>query len=55
MPDGTFYLLSTTNLAFALNRWTVVATNAFDASGNFNSTNPIDANNAPLFFILKFP
>jgi autotransporter-associated beta strand protein len=39
--NGTFYVLTSTNLTTPLTNWTVVATNQFDAGGNFNVTNII--------------
>ncbi|HEU5396059.1 MAG TPA: hypothetical protein VFV81_02760, partial [Verrucomicrobiae bacterium] len=38
---GTYYLLSSTNLATPLANWTPVSTNNFSGSGSFNITNPI--------------
>ncbi len=35
-PGATYYVLGTTNLSLPLTEWTPVATNNFDASGNFN-------------------
>jgi hypothetical protein len=37
LPDGVYYVLSTTNLALP---WTPIATNAFDGSGNLNASFP---------------
>jgi autotransporter-associated beta strand protein len=39
--SGSFYVLSSTNLATPLANWTRVSTNAFDGSGNFNITNAV--------------
>lgn len=39
VPGWTYYMLASTNLALPLNQWPCVATNAFDAAGNFNLTN----------------
>ena len=44
-----FYLLSSTNLALPVAQWTRIATNQFDASGNFTVTNPIDSS-TPTFY-----
>lgn len=38
VPGWTYYVLATTNLELPLVDWQVVATNAFDASGNFSFT-----------------
>jgi hypothetical protein len=36
---GTYYLVSSTNLALPLAQWQTIASNVFDAGGNFNVTN----------------
>ena len=46
-----YVLLSATNLAAPV--WTPVATNQFDAGGNFNSTNVINPNAAQTFYRLQ--
>ena len=51
---GTFYLLTSTNVAAPLADWTPVATNQFDANGVFSFTNVPGA--APQeFFIIQMP
>ncbi|HTX20901.1 MAG TPA: hypothetical protein VMD27_03420, partial [Candidatus Aquilonibacter sp.] len=50
-PNGTYYVLGSTNLALPLADWTAIATNAFDANGNFNFTNPMDASVQEFFLI----
>jgi autotransporter-associated beta strand protein len=50
---GTYYVLTTTNLTTPLADWTLVATNLFDASGNFIATNTIDSNSTQQFYRLK--
>jgi len=55
VPNWTYYLLASTNLSLSVSQWTVVATNTFDGSGNFNFTNPVDVNNLQQFYMLKFP
>ena len=52
VPFWPYYLLATTNLALPLANWTVMATNAFDASGNFNVTNPPNPGVTPVFYRL---
>lgn len=34
--NGTYYVIAATNLAVAVTNWPAIATNSFDASGNFN-------------------
>ena len=40
IPTATYLVLASTNLALPLAGWTVIATNTFDASGNFNFAPP---------------
>jgi hypothetical protein len=52
--NGTYYVLSSTNLSVPLNQWTPVLTNQFDSSGNSIFTNPVGpAANA--YYILQTP
>ncbi len=51
--NGTYYVLSTTNLTTAITNWTVVSTNQFDASGNFNVTNPMGTGVRQQYYLLK--
>jgi len=46
-----YYVLATTNLTIP--RWTPVATNQFDANGNFNFTNVINASAPQTFYRLQ--
>ena len=51
--NGTYYVLSTTNLALPISQWKVKATNMFNDGGNFSFTNsPIPAA-AQSFFLLE--
>jgi hypothetical protein len=50
---GTYYVLTSTNLALPLANWTILSTNAFDASGSFSVTNPIVTSGPPGFFLLE--
>ncbi|MGH7990311.1 MAG: hypothetical protein ACREDS_09015, partial [Limisphaerales bacterium] len=51
--NGTYYVLSTTNLTNALPDWTVLSTNTFDGSGTFNVTNAINSGNPQRFYFLE--
>jgi len=53
--NGYYYILATTNLALPLAQWTSIATNQFDASGNFNCTNSISAGTPQRFYLLQVP
>jgi hypothetical protein len=52
--DSTFYIRGTTNLALSLGQWTALATNAFDVSGSFNVTNPVNANAGRQFMAIQY-
>jgi autotransporter-associated beta strand protein len=49
----TYYVLTATNLSVP--HWTPVVTNQFDANGNFNFTNVINASAAQTFYRLQMP
>ncbi|HUA39788.1 MAG TPA: glycosyl hydrolase family 28 protein [Candidatus Sulfopaludibacter sp.] len=53
--NGTFYVMTSTNIALPLNQWTPVATNRFDAGGNFIFTNAFAPNTPQAFYILQVP
>ena len=53
--NGTYYVLSSTNLATSPAGWTRILTNTFDASGNFSVTNIINPGIPYRFFILETP
>ena len=54
-PNGTYHVISSTNIALPLTNWIPVLTNTFDASGNFSVTNVIDPNTKQRFFLLQVP
>ena len=54
-PNGTYHVISSTNIALPLINWTPVLTNTFDASGNFSVTNVVDQNTKQRFFLLQVP
>ncbi|HWX18746.1 MAG TPA: hypothetical protein VN578_02460 [Candidatus Binatia bacterium] len=51
VPGRPCHVLAATNLTLPLNQWTIIATNLFDATGNFNFTNP--PGSAQQFFRLR--
>jgi hypothetical protein len=55
VTNGTYYVLTSTNLALPLNQWTPVATNPFDGNGNFTFTNTPAANAPQMFYRLQLP
>ncbi|HEY2081941.1 MAG TPA: autotransporter-associated beta strand repeat-containing protein [Verrucomicrobiae bacterium] len=54
-PSITFRLLCSTNLAAPLGSWLALATNSFDASGNFDVTVPMTAGSTAMFYRLEVP
>jgi polygalacturonase len=53
--NGTYYVLTSTNIALPTSQWAPVATNLFDGSGNFVFTNAINANSPQTFYRLQVP
>jgi len=54
-PNWYYFVYATTNLATPLAQWDCVATNQFDASGNFNATNTISQTLSQRYFIIRLP
>ena len=52
---GTYYVLGSTNIALPLNLWPRIATNLFDAGGNFSYTNAANPNTTQTFYRLQLP
>jgi hypothetical protein len=50
---GTYYLLSSTNLALPPAAWTVLTTNTYDTNGNFNVTNSQPPGTPQTFYLLQ--
>jgi len=55
VTNGTYYVLTSTNLTAPLTNWTRWQTNPFDGNGNFNFTNPLPANAPQSFYLLQLP
>ena len=53
--NGTFYVLSTTDLTLPLTNWIFIATNRFDNFGDCIFTNAMQTNAPQQFYILKLP
>ncbi|MCI0746009.1 MAG: autotransporter-associated beta strand repeat-containing protein [Verrucomicrobia subdivision 3 bacterium] len=54
-PNGTYYVLSATNIALPLGTWTRIATNTFDGNGDFSVSTPINLGTPQRFFVLETP
>ena len=53
VPNWTYCVLGTTNLALPASQWQPVATNNFDNAGNFTFTNALQSNVAQQFYMLQ--
>jgi hypothetical protein len=53
--NGTYFVLTTSNLLVPRSSWTTIATNQFDPSGNFIFTNIAPTNTPQLFYLLQSP
>jgi autotransporter-associated beta strand protein len=53
LASGTYYVLSTTNVALPRSEWTRIATNSFSPAGAFSVTNPVGAGPRQFFNILQ--
>src|SRR5204863_1101026 len=53
--NGTYYVLSSTNVALPLSSWEPIATNSFDGAGNFTFSAPIDPAKPQRFFMMQVP
>ena len=52
-PNGTYYVLTSTNLALPVANWTRVSTNAFSSSGTFSVTNAINPAVGQQFYLIS--
>lgn len=55
IPNGTYRVLSSTNLALPLGNWCCVQTNNFDTNGGFRFTNSICQTTAGCYFSIQVP
>lgn len=51
--SGTYYIIGTTNLALPVTQWTVLSTNSFDGSGNFNISVPVSPSKPQQYLRIK--
>jgi hypothetical protein len=54
-PNGTYSVLTSTNVALWLTNWTPVLTNLFNSVGNFSFTNPVSSQEPQRFYLLQSP
>ena len=54
-PGGTYYVLASTNVALPAAQWPPIATNQFDAGGDFILTVPIVPSLSERFYRLQVP
>jgi len=55
VSNGTYTVISTTNVATPLPLWVPIFTNNFDANGQFNFTNPFDPSASQRYYRLLLP
>ena len=54
-PNGTYYVLTSTNIAVPASQWACVATNQFDGASRFIFTNTPGTNFPQGFYLLQLP
>jgi fibronectin-binding autotransporter adhesin len=54
-PNGSYYVLTSTDVALPLAGWDFVSTNTFDALGNFSFTNAVDPGDPQRFYRIQLP
>ncbi len=52
-PNGPYHVITSSDLLLAATNWPAVSASAFDASGNFISTNPLTAGSGDQFFRVR--
>jgi autotransporter-associated beta strand protein len=55
ITNGSYYVLTSTNMAAPLTNWTRLVTNRFDNGGNFNFTNTMNTNSPQSFYLIQLP
>ena len=55
VSNGTYYVLTSSNLLVPLTNWTYIATNQFDSEGDFIFTNTAQTNAPQQFYLLQLP
>jgi hypothetical protein len=55
IPNAAYYVLASTNLNLPFDQWPRIATNQFDASGNFVCTNALGSGTARRFYLVQLP
>ncbi len=55
LAGATYYVVANNNVSAPLATWPRIATNVFDASGNFSASIPIDPNTPNRFFTILAP
>jgi hypothetical protein len=55
MANSTYTVLTTTDIAAPMPNWVAMATNQFDANGQFTFTNSINLNESKRFFRIGLP
>ncbi|HVM59823.1 MAG TPA: immunoglobulin domain-containing protein [Verrucomicrobiae bacterium] len=53
-PSGTYYVITSANMAATVSNWFCIATNQFDSLGNFACTNPVSPADMVRFYRIWF-
>jgi hypothetical protein len=53
--NGTYHVLTSSDLLVPLTNWSSILTTQFDSDGNFTFTTTMPTNAPQLFYILKLP
>jgi hypothetical protein len=53
--SGTYYVVTSTDVATPVNGWTPVSTNTFGPNGAFSVTNAVNPTTPKRFYLLKLP
>jgi len=54
-PNGSYFVLTSIDVALPLAGWEFVSTNTFDAFGNFSFTNAVDPGDPQRFYRIQLP
>jgi hypothetical protein len=55
LANGSYYILTSSNMTLPLSQWTPLLTNQFNNNGNFNFTNTANTNAPQDFYLLQLP
>jgi hypothetical protein len=53
IPDGSFYLRTSTNASLPVADWSRVATNSFDSTASFNLSVPVNPAQPQQYYLIQ--